>query len=107
MSPRCEDSAGQGADGRARPVDHAGELIQAGITRRLSADQERIVARRLAIFERACRDMAASVNIGAVPFIDAVDSLYTAALDIGLVAVAGDDRIQRIMHEAFKDRRRP
>jgi hypothetical protein len=106
MSPKCADPAEQGADGEIRSfLDHAGELIDRDIHQRLREDQQRIVERQLAIFTRACRRMAERVNMGATPFIDGIDFLHSAALDTGLVEVAGDDRVQQIMAAAFQGRR--
>jgi hypothetical protein len=102
MSPKCADPAEQGADGEVRSIDHTGQLIDCDIS--LREDQQRAVARQLGIFTRACGRMAERVNMGATPFIDAIDFLYSAALDTGLVDIAGDDRVQEIMHAAFRGR---
>jgi hypothetical protein len=87
------------------PRDHAAELIEWDIPQHLRKHQERVLARQLMIFSRACRRIAVQVNVGAISFIDGVDFLYSAALETGLVAVAGDDRVQGIMSAAFRVRR--
>jgi hypothetical protein len=105
MSPKCDDPAEKG-DGGVRSLDHAGRPIETDIAQHLRENQRRVVERQLAIFTRACRRMAERVNMGATPFIYGVDTLYSAALDTGLIEVAGDDRVQQIMHAAFQGRHR-
>jgi hypothetical protein len=69
-------------------------------------NQQRALARQLAIFERHCRQMVERVANGSVTFISAVDVLYDAATFTGLVDVAGDDRVQEILSAAFMRGRR-
>jgi hypothetical protein len=55
----------------------------------------------LAIFSERCRTIAARVRDKQIPFIEAVDLVYSAADFAGLVDIYGDDRIQTIMAHAF------
>jgi hypothetical protein len=54
----------------------------------------------LRLFNTRCRELA------VLPFIDAVDLAYDAAIWSGLVDLVGDDRVQACMAEAFMGLRR-
>jgi hypothetical protein len=57
--------------------------------------------RRIDLFAIRCRDLRDQVAAGRLPFIDAVDMGYTAAIWSGLADDVGDDTVQRIMALAF------
>jgi hypothetical protein len=57
--------------------------------------------RRLDLFAVRCRDLRDRVMAGSIPFIDAVDIAYEAAIWSGLVDDVGDDRVQAAMALAF------
>ena len=82
--------------------DLTGGAIYPGNNARLSRCQ-----RRLELFGIRCRQMVERVNSGAVPFILAVDCLYEAAIWSGLADDVGDDIVQRVMADAFRQARRP
>jgi hypothetical protein len=64
-------------------------------------------AQWLALFERRCVDYAARVDAGSIPFVEAIDILYDAAVTSGLADVeGGDDAIQACLARAFMRRRR-
>jgi hypothetical protein len=62
---------------------------------------ENFTQRQLELFAIRCSELADRVAAGNLPFLDAVDMAYLAADFAGLVEVAGDDAIQKIMFAAF------
>jgi len=62
---------------------------------------ENFTQRQLELFAIRCSELADRVVGGNLSFIDAVDMAYSAADFAGLVEVAGDDAIQKIMFAAF------
>jgi hypothetical protein len=59
------------------------------------------VDRRLESFAVGCRDLRDSVVDGGIPFIEAVDLAYQAAVWSGLADDLGDDVVQRAMAISF------
>ena len=57
--------------------------------------------KRLNLFALRCRDLRDRVVAGSIPFIDAVDMGYEAAVWSGLVDDVGDDAVQAVMALAF------
>jgi hypothetical protein len=53
------------------------------------------------LFERSC-ELAFRVEMGTLPFIEAIDLAYTAAVWAGLVDLAGDDLVQHVLACAFR-----
>jgi hypothetical protein len=66
-----------------------------------SSIDEKAHDRRIDLFAIRCRDLRDQVAAGRLPFIDAVDMGYTAAIWSGLADDVGDDTVQRIMALAF------
>jgi hypothetical protein len=60
---------------------------------------------QLELFGVRCGELAAQALAGQIPFIDAVDMAYSAAIWAGIVDSAGDDVVQAIMANAFADAR--
>jgi hypothetical protein len=60
-----------------------------------------ITQRQLELFAIRCSELAERVAAGNLPFLDAVDMAYSAADFAGLVEVAGDDAVQKVMAAAF------
>lgn len=63
-------------------------------------------ARQLGLFAVRCDEIAGRVAAGELPFIEAVDLLYSAAVWSGLCENVGDDQVQEIMADAFMRTRR-
>jgi hypothetical protein len=59
--------------------------------------------RQLELFAIRCSELAERVAAGNLLFLDAVDLAYSAADFAGLVEVAGDDAVQKVMAAAFID----
>jgi hypothetical protein len=57
------------------------------------------------LFERACT-MADRVDAGGIPFVDAIDFMWTSCEFSGLVDVYGPDQIQAVLARAFMHVRR-
>jgi|RhiMetdeSRZDD1v2_1073273.scaffolds.fasta_scaffold92059_5 hypothetical protein len=55
----------------------------------------------LDLLHERCLILADRVEVGELPFIDAVDLAYSAAEFAGLVHIFGDDLIQDVMADAF------
>jgi hypothetical protein len=53
-----------------------------------------------------CRTMAARVDAGEIPFLDAIDFMWSASEFSGLVDRFGPDQIQQILACAFMHSRR-
>jgi hypothetical protein len=64
-------------------------------------------AAQLELFALRCLDLADRVANHQLPFLDAVDLAYDAALWAGLVDEVGDDIVQATMAAAFANARRP
>ncbi|MGO8921401.1 MAG: hypothetical protein ACLQF4_00500 [Xanthobacteraceae bacterium] len=62
--------------------------------------------RQLALFAVRCDQVAERVAAGALPIVEGVDLLYSAAIWSGLVDGVGDDEVQRTMADAFLRTRR-
>jgi hypothetical protein len=62
--------------------------------------------KQLEILARRSLELAGRVTAGEIAFIDAVDVAYEAALASGLTETVGDDVVQTVLHEAFRDVRR-
>ena len=60
----------------------------------------------LRLFNIRCSELAGRVRAGFLPFVDAVDLAYEAAVWSGLCDLVGDDRVQVCMAEAFMGLRR-
>jgi hypothetical protein len=52
------------------------------------------------------RELADRVHYGELPFIEAVDLAYSAAIWSGLVDNVGDDAVQKILAAAFTGARK-
>jgi hypothetical protein len=63
--------------------------------------------RQLEIFARRSLELADRVAAGEIPFIEAVDMAYSAAVWAGLVETVGDDVVQACLAGAFANARRP
>lgn len=102
MSTQKNAGPAQRADAyEAREADHIGDEITS------VSNGHSVGRQRLALFAVRCRQMVERVNVGAIPFIWAVDALYEAALWSGLVDDVGDDIVQEVMAEAFMGAHRP
>lgn len=62
--------------------------------------------RQLGLFAVRCDQIAERVAAGALPIVEGVDLLYSAAVWSGLADSVGDDRVQAIMADAFLQTRR-
>jgi hypothetical protein len=60
----------------------------------------------LDLFHERCLTLADRVEVGELPFIDAVDLAYSAADFAGLVNIYGDDTVQTVLAAAFMRCRR-
>jgi hypothetical protein len=60
----------------------------------------------LDLFHERCLTLADRVALGDLPFIDAVDTAYSAADFAGLVDHFGDDTVQTVLAAAFMRCRR-
>ena len=56
---------------------------------------------QLRLFALRARELAGRVFNGTIPFIDAVDMGYEAAIWSGLVDLYGDDAVQSVLADAF------
>ena len=57
--------------------------------------------RRIELFAIRCRDLRDRVVGGHIPFFEAVDMAYSAAVWSGLADDLGDDVVQQVMALAF------
>jgi hypothetical protein len=57
--------------------------------------------RQLDLFGTRCHELAERVSAGVMPFVQAVDLAYEAAIWSGVCDSVGDDAVQKIMAEAF------
>jgi hypothetical protein len=62
--------------------------------------------RQLEILAIRSFDLAERVEAGEVKFLDAVDLAYDSAYWSGLVESVGNDVVQTVLHEAFRNVRR-
>jgi hypothetical protein len=61
---------------------------------------------QLKLFAVRCGELAERALAGVIPFIDAVDDAYAAAIWAGVVDNYGDDIVQSVMASAFADARK-
>lgn len=79
-----------------------GQFLVVVVVRRAKPQRRIMTAQNsIAIFSERCRTMAARVRDKQIPFIEAVDFVYSAADFAGLIDGYGDDRIQTIIADAF------
>ena len=65
-----------------------------------------VASKQMQLFAiRAC-ELADRVHHGELPFIEAVDLAYSAAIWSGLVDRCGDDNVQKILAAAFTGARK-
>jgi hypothetical protein len=64
-------------------------------------------ARQLEILALRSLDLADRAATGELPFIEAVDVAYEAAIAAGLVDTIGDNIVQTTLAAAFANARRP
>jgi hypothetical protein len=69
----------------------------------------RFSERQIDLFGARCHQLAERVSAGVIPFVEAVDLAYSAAVWSGLSDCVGDDAVQNIMANAFMgiQRKRP
>jgi hypothetical protein len=64
-------------------------------------------SRQLEILALRSLELADRVAAGEIPFLDAVDTAYEAAVWAGLTSTVGDDVVQATLAAAFANARRP
>jgi hypothetical protein len=64
-------------------------------------------SRQLEVLALRSLELADRVAVGEIPFLDAVDLAYEAAVWSGLTETAGDDIVQATLAAAFANARRP
>jgi hypothetical protein len=64
-------------------------------------------SRQLELLALRCLELADRVAAGEIPFLDAVDIAYEAAVWSGLTSTVGDDVVQATVAAAFANARRP
>jgi hypothetical protein len=64
-------------------------------------------SRQLVVLALRSLELADRVAVGEIPFLDAVDMAYEAALWSGLTETVGDDIVQATLAAAFANARGP
>jgi hypothetical protein len=72
----------------------------------MTAAAKTTATKQLELFALRSFDFADRVEAGEIKFLDAIDTLYHAAVASGLVDAVGDDIVQETLAAAFRSVRR-